>query len=134
MISRYTDTPCGRCIHEAEEALGRDLDKGEKSDLLLDNFPEIADSDEAHALVHSVTLPADTFVIEGGDSDLVCRSKSGVTRSFTRKEALAWLRAALNNDVAIFSNGVAITAQTLKITVEMVAAEASTLKQGKGAA
>lgn len=52
---RYTDTPCGRKIRDCEYALQRDLSEGEKVDLLLDNFMEIADSNESRQIVASVT-------------------------------------------------------------------------------
>ncbi len=51
----YTDTPCGRCIRDAERDLGP-LTEGQKVDLLLDNFIEILDSAEARVMVRSVTL------------------------------------------------------------------------------
>lgn len=52
---RYTDTPCGRCIARAEEDLGP-LSEGQKADLLLDNFPELANFQEAVEMVRTVTI------------------------------------------------------------------------------
>ncbi len=53
---RFTDTPCGRLLAEAEAALGRPLEHGEMADCLLDNFMEIANSQEAHEIRDSVTI------------------------------------------------------------------------------
>lgn len=55
--SVYTNTPCGRTIRNAEEALGP-LTAGQKVDLLLDNHMEIANSDESRELVRLVTVTA----------------------------------------------------------------------------
>jgi hypothetical protein len=54
--TRYTDTPCGRALAQCEESLGRELSLGEMSDFLLDNFMEIADVAEAHAIRDDVLL------------------------------------------------------------------------------
>lgn len=54
---KYTDTPCGRLLAKAEEELGP-LSIGEKADLLLDNFMEIADAQEAREIAESVTVKA----------------------------------------------------------------------------
>ena len=52
----FTDTPCGRALARAEKGLGRPLAWGEMSDMLLDNFMEIADSNEAHAIRDSTVV------------------------------------------------------------------------------
>jgi hypothetical protein len=41
-------------IRKAQKALGRTLSVGERSDLLLDNMPDLKDSDESHHLVYLV--------------------------------------------------------------------------------
>jgi len=53
---KFTDTPCGRFLAEAERALERPLEHGEMADCLLDNFMEIANSDEAHQIRDSVLV------------------------------------------------------------------------------
>lgn len=49
---KFTDTPCGRTLAKAQDAL-RELTMGEMTDLLLDNHMEIADSREAREIVIS---------------------------------------------------------------------------------
>lgn len=41
-----------RIIRRAQESLGRTLKVGERTDLLLDNMPELQDSAEARRLVY----------------------------------------------------------------------------------
>lgn len=41
-------------LHKAEAVLGHKLSFGEASDLLLDNFPELESSDEAHDLLRDM--------------------------------------------------------------------------------
>jgi hypothetical protein len=55
-VTRYTNTPCGRTLADAEKALGP-LTNGQKCRVLLDTFTEIADVQEAQQLAASVTLP-----------------------------------------------------------------------------
>lgn len=54
---KYTDTPCGRCIEAAEKDLGP-LTEGQKVDLLLDNFMQIANVEEAKEILKAVTVNA----------------------------------------------------------------------------
>ena len=51
----YTDTPCGRCIRNAERELGP-LTLNQKADLLLDNFYMIANFEDALEMVKTVTV------------------------------------------------------------------------------
>ncbi len=43
-----------KAIFQAELALGRTLDFGERSDLILDNMAAVNDSNEAHAIVRAI--------------------------------------------------------------------------------
>lgn len=52
----FTDTPCGRALAECEQALRRPLGYGEMVDLLLDNFMEIANSQEAREIRDTVIV------------------------------------------------------------------------------
>lgn len=61
MENRYTDTPCGRKMAAFERDLGVVLTEGQASDLLLDNFMEIADSTEAHQIARHCLLPGVEF-------------------------------------------------------------------------
>ncbi len=56
MLHKFTDTPCGRALANCERSLERPLSLGEMSDFLMDNFMEIANTDEAHAIRDSVLL------------------------------------------------------------------------------
>jgi hypothetical protein len=56
-LHEFTDTPCGRALAACEKALERPLGLGEMSDFLLDNFMEIADSEEAHQIRDHVLIP-----------------------------------------------------------------------------
>jgi hypothetical protein len=55
-LHTFTDTPCGRALANCENALGRPLGLGEMADFLMDNFMEIANSDEAHQIRDSVLI------------------------------------------------------------------------------
>lgn len=59
--TRYSDTPCGRLMTRFEKELACTLTEGQASDLLLDNFMEIADSREAHEIARGCLLPGVEF-------------------------------------------------------------------------
>ena len=51
----YTDTPCGRFLAQAEQVFGP-LTDCQKVDLLLDNFYQIADTNEAKQILACVEV------------------------------------------------------------------------------
>lgn len=55
-LHQFTDTPCGRALAACERDLARPLSLGEMSDFLMDNFMEIANTDEAHEIRDGVLI------------------------------------------------------------------------------